>query len=615
MFEALFREALDGDADAGGLLAYNHLAGEPIAGLTEGRPLFVRTPDSRFTPRQLHARAALRRVRHARASACACSPSEGVELDRMFAHGGIFRTAGVAQRFLAGALDAPVAVGETASEGGAWGIAVLASYLSAADEVDLGTYLDERVFADAEFDTVDPVPDDVAGFSAYLDRYRAGPRRRGRRRRRALTQRSHDRTSHRTPHQTSHQTPHQGDAHDPHPPHHLARPVRGLVPHRQPAPLRRGDAAPGRRAVAGRSPSTLDAASDVPVKVVWKPVLTDSDAIKRVALEANAADNVIGLVAWMHTFSPAKMWIAGLDALQKPLAHLHTQANVELPWGEIDFDFMNLNQAAHGDREFGYIQTRLGVPRKTIVGHASDPRVQSRARHLAARGGRPRGIPEPEARPLRRQHALRRGHRGRQDRGRAALRRAGEHVGRERARRGGGTRHPTPRSTLLVAEYEDLYDVAPELRRGGDRHQSLRDGAAIELGLRSFLEEGGFGAFTTRFEDLGALRQLPGLAVQRLMAEGYGFGAEGDWKTAMLVRVANVMGAGLPGGAIAHGGLHLRPHARRRAHPRRAHARGLAVAHHARSRPSRCTRSASAARRTPCASSSPPTPARPWSSR
>ena len=121
----------------------------------------------------------------------------------------------------------------------------------------------------------------------------------------------------------------------------------------------------------------LDAASDVPVKIVWMPVLTDSAAIKKVVLEANAADNVIGLVAWMHTFSPAKMWIAGLDALQKPLAHLHTQANVELPWGEIDFDFMNLNQAAHGDREFGYIQTRLGVPRKTIVGHASDPRVQS----------------------------------------------------------------------------------------------------------------------------------------------------------------------------------------------------------------------------------------------
>ena len=182
---------------------------------------------------------------------------------------------------------------------------------------------------------------------------------------------------------------------------------------------------------------TLDAASEVPVKIVWVPVLTDADAIRRTALEANAADNVIGVMAWMHTFSPAKMWIAGLDALRKPLAHLHTQANVELPWGEIDFDFMNLNQAAHGDREFGYIQTRLGVPRKTIVGHASDPRVLAELGTGSARRQAWRH-PQPEARAVRRQHALRRGDRGRQDRGRAPLRRAGEHVGRERARRRGG---------------------------------------------------------------------------------------------------------------------------------------------------------------------------------
>ncbi|HEU5029634.1 MAG TPA: L-arabinose isomerase, partial [Spirillospora sp.] len=120
---------------------------------------------------------------------------------------------------------------------------------------------------------------------------------------------------------------------------------------------------------------TLDASADIPVQIVWKPVLTGSDAIRRAMLEANAADNVIGLVAWMHTFSPAKMWIAGLDILAKPLLHLHTQANVELPWSSIDMDFMNLNQAAHGDREFGYIQTRLGVARKTVVGHATDARV------------------------------------------------------------------------------------------------------------------------------------------------------------------------------------------------------------------------------------------------
>ncbi len=293
---------------------------------------------------------------------------------------------------------------------------------------------------------------------------------------------------------------------------------------------------------------TLDAASDVPVKIVWMPVLTDAAAIRRTALEANAADQVIGVIAWMHTFSPAKMWIGGLEALQKPLSHLHTQANVELPWGEIDFDFMNLNQAAHGDREFGYIQTRLGVPRKTIVGHASDPRVQrelgtwqraaaglaaSRSLKLARFGDNMRYVAVTEG-----------------DKTEAEIR-FGVQVNtwgvNELADAVAAA--SDAEVDLLVAEYEDLYDVVPSLRKGGERHRSLRDGAAIELGLRSFLEEGGFGAFTTSFEDLGALKQLPGLAVQRLMAEGYGFGAEGDWKTAVLVRIANVMGAGLPGGA------------------------------------------------------------------
>lgn len=292
----------------------------------------------------------------------------------------------------------------------------------------------------------------------------------------------------------------------------------------------------------------LDSADEVPVTIVWKPVLTDAAAIKRTALEANADDRVIGLVAWMHTFSPAKMWIAGLDALRKPLAHLHTQANVELPWADIDFDFMNLNQAAHGDREFGYIQTRLGVPRKTIVGHASDPRVRrelgtwqraaaglaaSRDLKLARFGDNMRFVAVTEG-----------------DKTEAELR-FGVQVNTWGVNELADAVAVASDSDIdaLVAEYEELYEVAPELQKGGDRHESLRDGAAIELGLRSFLEEGGFGAFTTSFEDLGALKQLPGLAVQRLMAEGYGFGAEGDWKTAILVRIANVMGAGLPGGA------------------------------------------------------------------
>ena len=292
----------------------------------------------------------------------------------------------------------------------------------------------------------------------------------------------------------------------------------------------------------------LDASGDVPVKIIWKPVLKDSESIRRAALDANSADNVIGLIAWMHTFSPAKMWIAGLDALQKPLLHLHTQANVELPWAEIDFEFMNLNQAAHGDREFGYIQTRLGVARKTVVGHVSNPLVTASVgtwTRAAAGWGASRALKLARFGDNMRYVAVTEG-----DKTEAELR-FGVQVNTWAVNELADAVHATSDAsiTTLVAEYEDLYDVVPELRSTGDRHDSLRYGAAIELGLKSFLEDGGFGAFTTSFEDLGALRQLPGLAVQRLMAQGYGFGAEGDWKTSVLVRVANVMGSGLPGGA------------------------------------------------------------------
>ena len=292
----------------------------------------------------------------------------------------------------------------------------------------------------------------------------------------------------------------------------------------------------------------LNASSAVPVTVVWKPVLKDAESIRRAALDANSDDSVIGLIAWMHTFSPAKMWIGGLNALTKPLLHLHTQANVELPWSEIDFDFMNLNQAAHGDREFGYIQTRLGVSRKTVVGHVTNPVVSqsigtwtraaagwaaSNSMKLARFGDNMRYVAVTEG-----------------DKTEAELR-FGVQVNTWSVNELADAVHAATDADIdaLVAEYEELYDVAPELQKGGDRHESLRYGAAIELGLKSFLEAGGFSAFTTNFEDLGALKQLPGLAVQRLMAQGYGFGAEGDWKTAILVRVANVMGSGLPGGA------------------------------------------------------------------
>ena len=293
---------------------------------------------------------------------------------------------------------------------------------------------------------------------------------------------------------------------------------------------------------------TLGAASDIPVTIVWKPVLTDSEAIKRLFLEANANDTVVGVIAWMHTFSPAKMWIRGLDALQKPLLHLHTQANVALPWSSIDMDFMNLNQAAHGDREFGYIQARMNLAHKIVVGHVTNPAVTAqvgtwtraasgwaaiRSLKLARFGDNMRYVAVTEG-----------------DKTEAEIR-FGLSVNTWGVNELVDAVDAVSDADVdaLVAEYEELYDVVPELRLGADRHESLRDGARIELGLRSFLEAGNFGAFTTSFEDLGGLKQLPGLAVQRLMADGYGFGAEGDWKTAVLVRAAKVMGAGLPGGA------------------------------------------------------------------
>ncbi|MEV8093815.1 L-arabinose isomerase [Kitasatospora sp. NPDC085879] len=293
--------------------------------------------------------------------------------------------------------------------------------------------------------------------------------------------------------------------------------------------------------------ATLDADHGIPVRIVWKPVLTDAAAIRRTCLDANADDGCIGLITWMHTFSPAKMWIAGLDALRKPLLHLHTQANRQLPWSTIDMDFMNLNQAAHGDREFGYIQTRLGTARKTVAGHATDSatarRIASWARAAAGRaelatlklarfGDNMRDVAVTEG-----------------DKVEAQLR-LGVSVNTYGVNDlvAAVDDADDTEVTALTKEYDELYRLAPELRPGGDRHDSLRYAARIELGLRTFLTDGGFGAFTTNFEDLGGLRQLPGLAVQRLMADGWGFGGEGDWKTAVLLRTLKTAAEGLPGG-------------------------------------------------------------------
>jgi L-arabinose isomerase len=291
----------------------------------------------------------------------------------------------------------------------------------------------------------------------------------------------------------------------------------------------------------------LDDSGSIPVRIVPKPVLTTAEAILAACQEATTSGTCIGVITWMHTFSPAKMWIAGLGALGKPLLHLHTQANVSLPWSQIDMDFMNLNQAAHGDREFGYLEARMGVARKVVMGHATDPAVTARigAWARAAAGWR-------TARSLRmarfgdnmRDVAVTEG-----DKVDAQLRFGFSINTYGVADLVAAVDAATDKEVdALVAEYDETYEVVPELRPAGDRHESLRYAARIEIGLRNFLDGGGFTAFTTNFQDLGGLRQLPGLAVQRLMADGYGFGGEGDWKTSALLRVLKVMSAGQPGG-------------------------------------------------------------------
>jgi L-arabinose isomerase len=293
---------------------------------------------------------------------------------------------------------------------------------------------------------------------------------------------------------------------------------------------------------------SLDRSGKLAARVVVKPTLTDPDAILKVCLDANSSPTCAGVITWMHTFSPSKMWIAGLTRLQRPLAHLHTQFNRDLPWGEIDMDFMNLNQSAHGDREFGFIGARLRLPRKIVVGHWQDDEVlatldgwsraacafaDSRRMKIARFGGMNM-----------REVAVTGG-----DRVEAQIKLGwsvngygvGDLVGRI-------ADVSDAQIDSLISQYEHDYAVVSALRPGGARHAILRDAARQEIGMRGFLDEGGFTAFTTTFEDLHGLKQIPGLACQRLMADGYGFGAEGDWKTAGLVRAMKVMSAGRRGG-------------------------------------------------------------------
>ncbi len=291
----------------------------------------------------------------------------------------------------------------------------------------------------------------------------------------------------------------------------------------------------------------LNQQGKLPVKVIFKPVVTTPEAITALCQAANNDRNCSGLITWMHTFSPAKMWIVGLNALRKPFVHLHTQYNRDLPWSEIDMDFMNLNQSAHGDREFGFISSRMRLNRKVIVGYWQDDEVHAelatwmraalawqdaQGARIARFGDNMREVAVTEGDKVEAQIRLGYTVNGY---GVGDLVEVLATVGEQDI-------------DHLVSEYGERYVVAEPVRTNSDGRGLLREAARIELGLRRFLEDGHFTAFTTTFEDLHGLKQLPGLAVQRLMADGYGFGAEGDWKTAALVRAMKVMGAGLKGG-------------------------------------------------------------------
>lgn len=292
---------------------------------------------------------------------------------------------------------------------------------------------------------------------------------------------------------------------------------------------------------------SLDKEGNIPVRIVFKPVVKTPDEIYRICQEANTAPNCIGVIAWMHTFSPAKMWIRGLKILQRPLLHLHTQFNRDIPWGEIDMDFMNLNQSAHGDREFGFMMSRMRQDRKVVAGHWQDPEVVEEINvwlRAAAGWFDWQGARFARLGDNMRQVAVTEG-----DKVEAELQFGysvngygiGDLVKFTKAVSDGAI-------DQLVTEYADSYKMSASLVKGGAQHASLREAARIEIGLRAFLEDGNFKGFTDTFEDLHGMEQLPGIAVQRLMADGYGFGGEGDWKTAALVRAMKVMGSGLPGG-------------------------------------------------------------------
>ncbi len=293
---------------------------------------------------------------------------------------------------------------------------------------------------------------------------------------------------------------------------------------------------------------SLNKDPSLPGSVVFKPIVTTPDEIAKVCEEANHSESCAGIITWMHTFSPSKMWIAGLSVLRKPLLHLHTQFSRNIPWDGIDMDFMNLNQSAHGDREHGFIGARMRLQRKVVVGFWEDQDVrghinawmraaigysESKKLKVARFGDNMRDVAVTEGDKVEAQIKL-------------GWSVNGYGIGDLVKLVNGVT---DQEANALLKEYADLYDIAADARSEERGMDSIREQAKIEIAMKAFLKDGGFGAFTTTFEDLHGLKQLPGLAVQRLMEAGYGFGGEGDWKTSAMVRIMKVMGSGLPKGA------------------------------------------------------------------
>ncbi len=282
----------------------------------------------------------------------------------------------------------------------------------------------------------------------------------------------------------------------------------------------------------------------IPFPIVFKPVVKTPEEIRAICIAANSDESCAGIITWMHTFSPAKMWIAGLSELRKPLLHLHTQYNRDIPWNTIDMDFMNTNQAAHGDREYGFIGARMGIARKVVVGHWQDAQVRRRIGgwvRTAAAYAESRQLKVARFGDNMRQVAVTEG-----DKVEAQIKFGwavnGYGVGDLVQRVNAVSQADVNR---LLEEYAEQYDIAEAGRTAGPVRDAIAYQARLELGLKSFLEEGGFTAFTTTFEDLHGLEQLPGLAVQRLMEQGYGFAGEGDWKTAALTRLVKIIAGGV----------------------------------------------------------------------